>query len=319
MRISMLSLSAIILAGATAHTAALACSACGCTLNSDWGSQGLTAGRGWRFDFRFDYFDQNELRTGSEGLSRSDFRFPNDREIQQSTINRNYSFNLDYSPNKDWGIDVQLPYFDRDHGTIAPGDTEISTSHASGISDIRLIGHYQGFSPERNTGIEFGIKLPTGRFTQEFATGPQAGHPLDRGVQLGTGTTDILLGIYNFGALSPDWGYFAQALVQAPFNSREKFKPGAGINLNVGLRYTANSTFVPQLQINVRTEKREQGANADIENSGATLAYLSPGLTWNFTRRLSAFGFVQVPIYQRVNGLQIEARLLGSIGVHYIF
>ena len=76
---------------------------------------------------------------------------------------------------------------------------------------------------------------------------------------------------------------------------------------------------MPQLQINARVEKREQGANADIENSGATLMYLSPGFTWNFSRRFSTYVFAQAPLYQRVNGLQIEARWLGSVGLHYIF
>ena len=35
-----------------------ACSACGCTLSSDWSSQGLAATGGWRADLRFDFFDQ---------------------------------------------------------------------------------------------------------------------------------------------------------------------------------------------------------------------------------------------------------------------
>ena len=97
------------------------------------------------------------------------------------------------------------------------------------------------------------------------------------------------------------------------------FRPGVGVNANLGLRYTANDTLVPQLQLNARVEKREQGVNADVENSGAMLIYLSPGVSWNISRRLSAFAFVQVPLYQRVNGLQIEATQLGSIGMHYIF
>ncbi len=29
--------------------------------------------------------------------------------------------------------------------------------------------------------------------------------------------------------------------------------------------------------------------------------------------------FVQAPIYQRINGLQLEARWFGSLGLHYIF
>jgi hypothetical protein len=73
------------------------------------------------------------------------------------------------------------------------------------------------------------------------------------------------------------------------------------------------------LQVNARIERRENGANADVENSGATLIYLSPGFTWNISRRFSAYAFMQAPLYQRVNGLQIEATRLASVGVHYIF
>ena len=49
----------------------MACSACGCTLNSDWASQGLAASGGWRFDLRDDYFDQTQLRSGTDAVSRS--------------------------------------------------------------------------------------------------------------------------------------------------------------------------------------------------------------------------------------------------------
>jgi len=42
-------------------------------------------------------------------------------------------------------------------------------------------------------------------------------------------------------------------------------------------------------------------------------------VNWNISRRFSAYAFVQVPIYQRVNGLQIEATQLASVGLHYIF
>lgn len=56
-----------------------------------------------------------------------------------------------------------------------------------------------------------------------------------------------------------------------------------------------------------------------MPNSGATLAYLSPGITLNFNRRFAGFLLVQAPIYQRVNGLQLEPRDSVSTGLHYIF
>ena len=157
MRFVKLRVTVGIIVGTVAPTIAMACSACGCTLNSDWASQGLAASGGWRFDVRYDFFEQDQLRSGTESVSRSNFTFPTDQEVQQNTINRNYTFALDYSPNKDWGFSAVLPWFDRSHATIAAGDTEISTSHDEGISDLRFMARYAGFDAQRSTGIEFGI------------------------------------------------------------------------------------------------------------------------------------------------------------------
>ena len=77
--------------------------------------------------------------------------------------------------------------------------------------------------------------------------------------------------------------------------------------------------LVPHLQLNIRTERKESGANADIPNSGATLAYLSPGVTWTVSDQLKVYGFVQVPVYQRVTGFQLEPKYSVSVGLHYAY
>lgn len=298
---------------------ALACSSCGCTLNADWATQGLSAGKGWRFDVREDYFNQSQLRSGTDSVSRSSIELPSDEEVQQTTVNRNTTFGVEYSPNANWSISATLPYFDRFHTTIGEGDTDISTSHSHGIGDLRVMARYAGLSDDHTSGIQFGLKLPTGRIDDTFSSGPLTGEIVDRGLQPGTGSTDLLIGAYHFGTLTQTWDYFAQGMLQQSISSKDEFKPGTGVNISIGTRYVANQIFVPQLQINVRTEKRESGDNADIPNSGATLAYLSPGFTWNINRRFAAFAFVQAPIYQHVNGLQLEPRYSISAGLHYIF
>lgn len=301
--------------------AASACSSCGCTLNSDWAAQGYSADRGLRFDIRYDYFNQNQLRTGSGKADRAALVTPNDDEIQQSTINRNLMLGVDYPLSREWGIGVQLPVYDRPHTTIAPGDDELSQSRSRGVGDIRVVGRYQGLNDDRaervNRGVQFGLKLPTGNFHTNFNAGPQNGTALDRGLQAGTGTTDILLGIYQFGLVSDKLGYFANLLAQLPLNSRDGFRPGAGFNVNVGLRYENDNVITPQLQINARTERRESGINADVRSSGATLVNLSPGFTAQLSPTTQSFMFVQVPIYQRVNGLQIEPRYSVSVGLRW--
>ena len=308
----------ILLCGlGAASPMALACSSCGCTLSTDWASQGYAAGQGFRIDFRYDYFNQNQLRTGTGKVDKGSIDLPADRELQQETVNRNYTLALDYSPNADWGVNLQIPYFNRYHTTIVEGDTYISTSQTRSIGDVRVLGRYQGFSGDHSTGVQFGLKFATGGFHSNFIRGPQADTPLDRGLQPGTGTTDLLFGIYKFGAINRDWDYFAQALLQQPLNSREDFRPGTGLNANLGARYVANQTFTPHIQLNIRAEKRESGENADIENSGATLIYLSPGLTVKVSKGLTLYGYFQIPVYQRVNGYQIEPRYSVSFGLRY--
>ncbi len=307
---------AAALAASAFSAAALACSSCGCTLSSDWGTQGAGAGDGFTFDLRYDYFNQNDLRSGTDSVDRGSLEIPNESEVQQTTINRNYTASFDYNA-LDWGVNVQLPWFDRYHTTIAEGDTAISTSHSRSLGDLRVLARYQGITDDHSIGVQAGLKLATGAIHEKFIDGPQAGEDVDRGLQPGTGTTDLLLGVYNFGALSRDWDYFAQGMLQIPLAEREGFKPGAGINVNAGLRYMSFEHVVPQIQLNVRSEKRESGVNADVDNSGATLVYLSPGVTAHLTHELRAYAFLQVPVYQRVNGLQLEPRYTVSVGLSY--
>jgi hypothetical protein len=270
-------------------------------------------------DLRFDYLDQTQLRSGTHAVDRGGLAIPNDQEIQQRTKNLNYTAYFDYTVNADWGVTMQVPYFDRYHTTIAAGDTDVSTSRTKSIADMRVLGRYQGFSPDHSVGVQMGLKLPTGRIHNTFIEGPQAGQPLDRGLQPGTGTTDLLLGAYTFGAINRDWDYFVQGLLQLPMNSKEDFKPGNGLNVNFGVQYLGFESWTAHLQINTRVEARDSGAQADIPNSGATLVYLSPGAVFHLGPSAHAFAFVQVPIYQRVNGLQLEPRFTASVGVRFQF
>ena len=64
---------------------------------------------------------------------------------------------------------------------------------------------------------------------------------------------------------------------------------------------------------------RESGAEADVENSGATLVYLSPGVTVPLGHSFHLYSFFQVPVYQHVNGYQLEPRYTVSAGMTYAF
>ena len=305
---------------ATASAASLACSACGCTLNADWATQGLTSRTGLTADLRFDFFNQDDLRSGTGRVSRASLPLPNEQEIQQHTVNRIGTLTLDYGLTSDWGVTLVLPWISRSHTTIAEGDTAVSSSRSSSVGDVRVLARYTGWSDAQDWGLQFGLKLPTGdSHGVDFDAGPQQGQMLDRGLQPGTGSTDLLLGAFKFGALGETADWFGQALVQIPVVADRAFKPGAGVNLTAGVRYRGFETVVPQLQFNSRIERRETGSEADTPNSGATLVYLSPGATFNINQKTSVYLFGQLPVYQRVNGYQLEPKWSLSAGVHAAF
>lgn len=296
---------------------ACACSTCGCSLNSDWASQGYAVSSGLHLSIRQDYFNQSQLRSGTDAVDRAAFTYPTDEEVQRTTINRNTLLGADYNFSRYWGLSLQLPYMSRYHQTVGEGDTALSTSDGRGIGDLRVTARYQGLSEDAGIGLQFGLKLPTGSFKQTFNAGPLAGELLDRGLQRGTGTTDVLFGVYKAGYLSESVAYFGQAMAQIALDARDHFRPGNALNVNFGLRYVGWARLTPQLQLNLHGERRESGAQADRPNSGAALAYLSPGLAMKLSRRLDAFAFVQVPVWQRVNGLQLEPHRLWSLGLQY--
>jgi hypothetical protein len=293
------------------------CSVCGCSLSSDWTAQGYGMSPGLEESVNYQYYNQDNLRSGTGNADKALYPFPNDQEIQQDTLTRSTTLGLDYVAAPNWGFGLQMPYFDRFHSTVAPSDTQISESHADGIGDIRLLARYQIFHRSKSFGIQFGLKLPTGEFNQDFATGPQAGNLVDRGLQLGTGTTDAILGLSYFGRPVSFLGYFAQATVQHALGSRDEFIPSSTLNLNIGVRYLNTSIITPLIQLNARWDTRERGYYADIENSGDAAFYISPGLSTQVGTNESLFAFVQLPVFQRVNGLQLDPRWLLSIGFRF--
>jgi hypothetical protein len=322
------------IAVAVVSKSVLACASCGCTLSSDWESQGFTTQSGLRADLRYDYLNQNQLRHGtgrisSPEASRIVTSTGDPQEVEKYTRNDYLTLGLDYTFSGNWGVNVLLPYVNRRHSTLGlnsngsdPAD-EAYDSKTSGLGDVKVLARYQGFTPQHNVGILFGFKLPTGSHTltgvsTDPAT-PGDTAAIDRGLQPGTGTTDAILGAYTFDSLNKDWDYFAQATVQAALNSKDDYKPGTGFNVNFGVRYMGLGDLIPQLQVNTRYVNHDTGANADLTSTGGTLIYLSPGVVVPVTKQASVYGFLQLPLYQNVRGVQLTPRVSASLGARFTF
>ena len=296
---------------------ASACSICGCSLSSDWAAQGYPSMPGLQVDVRAEYSDQDSLQSGTHPANRALYPLPNDHELQVDTDNLALWLSADQVFSDHWAVSAQLPSFDRDHATIAAGDTTESTSRIRGIGDARLLARYQVFTLASSWSVQAGFKLPTGGFHQDFAMGPQAGSPLDRGLQLGSGTLDLLAGASRFWREGEHYGCFVQAFADQPLAPREGYLPSTSVQLSAGVRYLNGSAFTPEFQINGRWEGREHGIQADTANSGSSTVYASPGASVSLGRHMTGYLFVQVPVYQRVNGLQLEPHWVLAAGIRF--
>jgi len=230
---------------------------------------------------------------------------------------------------------VELPYVKRTHATYGaayPTSAEYLTSSASGLGDIRLLAHYSGYSSHGGSGLLVGLKLPTGSTNQYFSDGVT---PLDAGLQIGTGSTDTILGGYTSGSVS-GFGWFAQGTWQHAIATKlglqnATYKPGDAYTFNAGVRHSSfGDKFVPTMQFNMIHRNIDSGTGVPtdpitgVSVSGGTLLYIAPGMTYRvggglFGGGLLFHAFVQLPVYQKVNSLQLTPSYIVSAGVRYAF
>lgn len=307
---------ACALAVACIPAPALACASCGCTLTSDWLSQGLASQPGTTFILRYDYVPQTTLRSGTSKVDRNAIVLPTDREIELNTYNHSVTAQLDHQFAGDFGLNIQLPFVVRPHNTIDEDTTSPSYSRTNGIGDLRIVGRWAGLSkPGSITGLEAGIVLPTGKFQQTFRDGPEAGELVDRGLQPGTGTVQVVGGAYHFGRVSKVLNYLVQVSAQIALDHREGYKPGTFGQVSGALVYAGWRGITPQLQLNARVTGRDSGPEADRPSSGGEQVNIAPGLTVDVAPKFSIFTFVETPLYTRVNGYQLVPKVKLSAGL----
>ena len=318
---------------------AFACAACGCTLSKDWESQGISSKPGFTADISIDYLNQNKQHYGTSSASSTlvNSQYAASQEVEAYTKTNTITASLIYNAD-DWGVTVALPYLNRNHGTYGDNTatgatvvdtTALSTSSNSGIGDVKVVGRYNGFSADKSSGLIVGVKLPTGSTNGTFSDGS----PLDAGLQIGTGSTDIILGGFTTGTIDT-YGWFVQGTVQHAVATKSlsgaDYRPGDAYSLNTGIRYAGFGAKVsPMLQLNIIKRQADTdnntGTNVPLDPvtgvpvSGGTLAYLTPGVSVRVGGGASVYGFVQIPVYENVNSLQLVQSYTLTIGVRQSF
>ncbi len=299
-------------------TAALAC-ACGCSVFDVGGlDTPQEQDHGGRVFFEFWSGDQTENWVGS---SRAPAALNSDKQINTQWYNVGFSYNF----NRDWGVMVRIPTVNRTLTTDTGDYAGVVPFNSKDIGDIESMGMYTGFFKDMSTGVIFGIKLPTGTFN---APG------LDRDTQIGSGSTDLLLGAFHRGLLTGDnvWQYFSQIMLRQPFLYQaaadpqgffdgnpgvvQTYFPGRQIDAAGGIVYNnlyhvlGLDKITPLAQVILSHRDADSGTGSDPYNSGFDRVMLSPGVEFTKVvdeannRVVKLYADIEVPVYYRANAAE---------------
>jgi len=319
----------------TGTTAALAC-ACGCSVFDVGGSllpqENDSGGRVF-----VEYWTLNQ-NTNWVGNSSAPSALNQDKHVVTQWLN----IGFEYMFNRDWGVMVRMPTTDRSFTTTNLTTGGIQTFNSKDIGDLEVMGIYAGFFKDMSTGIMFGLKLPTGTYT---APG------LDRDTQIGSGSTDLLLGGFHRGMITGDnaWQYFAQVMWRQPFLYSDavdpqgfmdgngalvqSYHPGYQVDGAAGILYNnlynvfGFDKITPLGQVIISHRAIDTGTAADLLNSGFDRVMLSPGLEFTKVldeaknRVMKLYADVGIPVYYRTNAGQnngTEGQLIAPYAVKVV-
>jgi len=276
--------------------------ACGCNVFSVGGRWMMVISPGFRFFWTYNYMNQNQ---NWNGWNSAESGLNQDKIIRSEFYNLNALYTLDRS----WGLMVEAPVWNRYFQTTTDDGNPVSASHLS-LADIRLMGIYTGISEDMSIGIQFGLKLPTAPYNLSL---------LDRDTQIGTGTTDLLLGGYSMRQ-QRGWGWFTQVMLQHAFNYKDGYRPGDSFDFAVGAHYDkllSSYKIVPMLQLNASFRRSDSGVNSDPSSTGYIRIYVSPGVEINLSNQIQLYGNFKIPVLTHVTGFQLVAPALVDVTLGY--
>ncbi len=284
--------------------------ACGCGVFEVGTASLYPQGSGGTVWFEYDYMNQYLNWHATEIASSG----KNDDKVLRThfmTMGAQYMFN------RDWGVQIQLPYWYRYFKSAEDGET--SRTNFNSIGDISLMGMYTGLSEDMSLGLLGGIKVPSGWWSYPHA---------DRDTQIGTGATDLLVGGYKLGNLpfslaGRSFSWFGQAYYDLPVFTQDHYKPGREFAGAVGSSYNFGEFWflketAPMLTFKLTDRVRDSQSQADPRNTGYTRLLVAPGGEVK-VNTIRLYGDVEFPLFQNINGNQITSPVIIKTIVSYDF
>ena len=328
--ISTLFLSLLILLNFVSFAEA-ACGGSNCSLIRGTQS-GVTNKGSFVFDISHRYILQEDKQRGSGDASevlvpKVDFEareleLDHHREIR--TINQLTQIDASYGITDKLTATLNVPFRnDRYHehdDEVTPGNPAgefNKVDGTEGFGDITLLLKYALLATLKHQFVlGAGIKFATG----EYKLLDNEGGINEPTLMPGTGSYDaILTGLYIFSVIPNRLDVFTSVAHRFTTENDLDYLFGDSTTIDGGMIYVLSPVVSISAQINARITRRDQFIGTPVPSTGGEFVNFTPGVTFAATDNLSFYTHVQIPIYQRVNEVNLVPNFGLLIGASYGF
>jgi hypothetical protein len=310
---------AVALGLLAAAAPARACDSTSCALVTR-GPGGTLPKGALRVDLSFRQTDQTEPWAGGEATDtvlrpKVDFEHGfilsgYHREV--GGTERYLQCDLSYGVSSRAAVFVGVPLLIQRSYDIAHGGSFLQATDTKGFGDILAGVHYALLKgTTRQLVARAALKMPTGEFRLISGFDQTIDDPT---LQPGTGSWDFATGadFTRFNLLGLDWT--ASASYQANTTNDLQYRFGNDAIGSVTLSRALVGKLGGSLQVKGWHKGRSTFLDRPVPSTGATIVYLTPGLRFAAPAGMSAYGFLQVPVYRYVNETQLTPRLAFYLG-----
>ncbi|MFT6106150.1 MAG: hypothetical protein ACJA0S_000624 [Rickettsiales bacterium] len=268
----------------------------------------------YMFSYRSAFMRMKGARSGSDDISTNEIlkkymMAPQEMNMKMHMVGAMYGLVDNFT------IAVASSFVEKDMEMLNRMDKTINRE-VSGFGDTKIQSMYQFFKNDNHKAqFNLGLSIPTGSIKQEVG-----GNRLVYPMQLGSGSYEALPGI-SYGGHQNSYSYGAQ--VNGVFrvnNNNNGYKLGDSYNLTAWSAKKLNNAFSVSSRFNYTISEKIEGfdqalnsmmmpANDTFSSGGRRLDFL---IGANF---IAPNGFLRgnrlaieggIPIYQKVNGIQLE-------------
>jgi len=292
--------------------------------------------------YRFMNMGMNKLKQEDNNISNTD-ALNNYMVVPENMSMNMHMLGAMYAPSNKITLMAMANYIENDMnlqmkmmGSGMPMMTKDFSTQSGGFGDVSLSALYSVFNKNRKSlHTQLGVSIPTGSIEEKDVTPMSMNNEiqLPYPMQLGTGSWGIKAGvtylwqnnIHSFGTQ-----------VNGHFNLNENdqdFTFGNQYNATTWAAIKANNWFSASLRLNAQLIEEIDGANAllnpmmvttaDTMNSGGFFAHYGFGINLlkpnGFLKGMRLGAEVLLPVFQKVNGIQLDRSNSITLGLQYAF